>query len=87
MRLQQAWSLPNISLSLYIYICNLFFVCGGEAKYLFGALLSLQRWEEWKTVHEFMQQLTVNSIVPEERMTEVKEKVKVKVNTGEWPKN
>ena len=63
------------------------FVCGGEAKSLFGVLLSLQRWEEWKTVHEFTQQLTVNFIVPEERMTEVKEKVKVKVNTGEWPKN
>ena len=64
-----------------------FLVCGGETKSLCAVLFSLQGWEEWKTVHEFMQQLTVNFIVPEERMTEVKEKVKVKVNTGEWPKN
>ena len=73
--------------SIYIYMQFVFLVCGGETKSLFAVLLSLQGWEEWKTVHEFMQQLTVNFIVPEERMAEVKEKVKVKVNAGEWPKN
>lgn len=44
-------------------------------------------WEEWKTVEEFLQQLTTTFIVPEQRVNEVKEKIEKKVSAGQWPKN